>query len=99
MATGPWAKADCVREAASRPWGRVSAVLAALDSSDDPFLRVLDPLPVLSAARALLARARWDVEHGRPADADTAVRAAIRRPPPAGRPRAATRRARRPNRA
>ncbi|OLC03623.1 MAG: hypothetical protein AUH78_18680 [Gemmatimonadetes bacterium 13_1_40CM_4_69_8] len=77
MATAQWAQADSLLEAATRPWGRVSAVLAALDSSDDPFLPVLDPLPVLSAARALLARARWDVEHGRPADADTAVRAAI----------------------
>ncbi len=77
MATAQWAQADSLLEAATRPWGRVSAVLAVLDSSDDPFLPVLDPIPVLSAARALLARARWDVEHGRPADADTAVRAAI----------------------
>src|SRR5207247_1577192 len=41
------------------------------------FLPVLDPIPVLSAGRALLARGRWDVEHGRPADADSVVRAAI----------------------
>ncbi|PYO65479.1 MAG: hypothetical protein DMD69_17205 [Gemmatimonadetes bacterium] len=77
MATAQWAQVDSLLEAATRPWGQVSDVLAALDSSADPFLPVLDPIPVLSAGRALLARGRWDVEHGRPADADSVVRAAI----------------------
>ncbi|HEV8266032.1 MAG TPA: hypothetical protein VGQ06_13865 [Gemmatimonadales bacterium] len=76
VASGDWDVVDSLRAAALRPWD-LAATLPSGDSASDVTAELWSAMRVLTATRAVLARARLADVRGDAAEADTLVRAVI----------------------